>query len=145
MYFMFMVYFKQIKVTTDSKPMLVRLQKTCLPHDKLCTSKTAVWWVGFDGDTPVAFCVLSPSRKWADTAYLARSGVIPAYRGKGLQKRMITIREKYAKRKNFTWVISDTTANPPSSNSLIKRGYQLFEPSSPWAWVHSLYWRKRIK
>jgi len=140
-----MVYFKQIKLTTDSKPMLLRLQKICLPYDKPYVSTDSTWWVGLDGDKPVAFCVVSPSTRWKDTVYLSRSGVIPEYRGKGLQKRMITIREMYAKRKNYTWIITDTTANPQSSNSLIRRGYQLFEPSDPWAYVHSLYWRKRIK
>jgi GNAT superfamily N-acetyltransferase len=144
MYFIEMVYFKQIKLTTDSKPMLLRLQKLCLPYDKAYCSAGGVWWVGFEGDNAVAFCVVAPSKRWLDTAYLARAGVIASHRGKGLQKRMITLRERYAKRNKFKWVITDTTDNPPSSNSLIKRGYQLFDPSEPWGYSKTLYWRKKL-
>jgi ribosomal protein S18 acetylase RimI-like enzyme len=140
-----MVYFKKVKFNAGSKPLLLSLQKICLPYDKPYVSADSAWWVGYDNKKPVAFCVISQSTRWQDTAYLSRSGVIPEYRGNGLQKRMITIREMYAKRKNYTWIISDTTSNPQSSNSLIRRGYQLFDPSDPWAYAHSLYWRKRIK
>ena len=31
-----------------------------------------------------------------------------------------------------------------SANNFIRRGYRLFEPVLPWAWPHSLYWRKEL-
>ena len=49
-----------------------------------------------------------------------------------------------AKRLGMNWLITDTTDNPPSANSLIACGFKLFEPSKPWANKQSLYWRKRI-
>ncbi|MCP1850452.1 hypothetical protein ACVIWU_002388 [Bradyrhizobium sp. USDA 4509] len=30
------------------------------------------------------------------------------------------------------------------ANDFIRRGYRLFEPVSPWAWQHTLYWRKEL-
>ncbi|OKO82743.1 hypothetical protein AC628_03695 [Bradyrhizobium sp. NAS96.2] len=31
-----------------------------------------------------------------------------------------------------------------SANNFIRLGYRLFEPVSPWAWHHTLYWRKEL-
>lgn len=125
------------------KATLERLQKICLPYDKPYFSP-GWYWIGYDGDKPVAFCVASPSLRWTDTVYLARAGVIPDYRGMGLQKRMIAMRERLARRKGYVWSVTDTTNNPASSNSLISKGYRLFDPSKPWAYGYSLYWRKKL-
>lgn len=42
-------------------------------------------------------------------------------------------------------MISDTTDNFPSANSLISKGYKLYAPSKPWAYEITLYWRKKLK
>lgn len=31
-----------------------------------------------------------------------------------------------------------------SANNFIRQGYRLFQPASPWAWQHTLYWRKQL-
>ena len=31
-----------------------------------------------------------------------------------------------------------------SANDFIRQGYRLFEPVSPWAWQHTLYWRREL-
>ena len=61
-----------------------------------------------------------------------------------ITEKTISIREKFAKKLGYNWVVTDTTDNIPSSNSLISKGYKLFEPSNPWAHDNSLYWRKKI-
>ncbi len=76
--------------------------------------------------------------------YLCRSGVVPEHRGKGLQKRLIRVRETYARNMAMNWVISDTTCNPPSANSLIACGFKLYEPAQPWGNRSTIYWRKRL-
>jgi phage terminase large subunit len=43
--------------------------------------------------------------------------------------------------------LQDHTAdsiNVASANNFIRAGYRLYQPKSPWAWPHSLYWRKRM-
>jgi GNAT superfamily N-acetyltransferase len=122
---------------------LIRLQRVCLPHD-IPYDKNGWYWLGFDGDEPIAFCAMAQSRRWCDTVYLARAGVLESHRGLGLQKRMISIRESFARRRGYNWVVTDTTDNPASANSLISKGYRLFTPSAPWAYNSSLYWRKRL-
>ena len=81
-----------------------------------------------DNNQAVAFGILEPSQQWLDTVYLSRAGVLPAWRGQGLQRRLIALRERLARRQGFVWMISDTTDNVPSSNNLIKAGYKLIAP-----------------
>jgi len=141
-----MVKFKKIKkLTVGLRQELETLQRACLPEDTPVFPENGVWWVGLDGSQAVAFCLIEPSCQWLDTAYLARSGVLKAWRGQGLQKKMIGIRERYAKKAGYRWMISDTTDNPPSANSLMSRGYRIFDPSKPWGMNATLYWRKRIR
>lgn len=141
-----MIKFKRVKkLTPNIRQVLETLQFACLPEDTPVFPEDGVWWVGHDGSQAVAFCLIEPSCQWLDTAYLARSGVLKAWRGRGLQKKMITIREKYARSVGYRWMISDTTGNPPSSNSLIAKGYRIFDPSAPWGMDCTIYWRKRLK
>lgn len=139
-----MVKFRRIALTPHSAKLLRAIQKTCLPYDKPYLEKNGWYWVGFWNQTPVAFCVLAPSIRWADCVYLARSGVVAEFRGYGLQKKMITLREKLARKQGYKWVVTDTSENPPSANSLISRGYRLYEPSRPWGLSNAIYWRKKL-
>jgi GNAT superfamily N-acetyltransferase len=138
------VSFKQVTLTKEVKPLLHKMQKTCLPSDRVYFPSNGTYWIGYEADKPVAFCITAPSVSWADTVYLGRSGVMPSHRGHGLQKRMISIRERWARRKGYVWCITDTADNPASANSLISRGYRMFEPSKPWGLNCSVYWRKKL-
>tara|TARA_B100001094_G_C17536787_1_gene487233 strand:+ start:115 stop:543 length:429 start_codon:yes stop_codon:yes gene_type:complete len=142
-----MIEIKKVKIDTKIKIQLINMQKVCLPEDKPIRptkEKANWWWVGRELEQPVCFASLKQSSQWCDTVYLARSGVLPKWRGQGLQKKMITIREKFARKLGYNWVITDTTDNLPSSNSLISKGYKMFYPSNPWGYSNSLYWRKEL-
>lgn len=141
-----MIKFKRLnKLKENDKQLLTTMQLHCLPDDDPYFPKNGQWWVGREKGQAVAFCLIIPSAQWSDTAYLARSGVMPAWRGKGLQKRMITIRERFAKKQGYRWMVTDTTANEASANSLISRGYKLYTPKRPWGYEVTLYWRKRLR
>jgi GNAT superfamily N-acetyltransferase len=124
--------------------LLQYLQLQILPHDIPQDVHVGYWWVAYDKDLPVAFALLMPSVQWSDTGYLSRSGVLSSYRGKGLQKRLVRVRERKAKKLGWKWLISDTNLNPPSSNNLITCGYRIFQPSSPWGFETAIYWRKAL-
>lgn len=102
------------------------------------------WWVVYDHKKePVAFAQLRLSAQWSDTGYLARSGVIPWHRGRGLQRRLIRVREHKARGLGLVGMVTDTSpSNFASSNNMIRAGYELFEPSQPWSVPHALYWKK---
>ena len=58
--------------------------------------------------------------------------------------RLIRERECKAKRLGWSWLVTDTSNNIASSNSLIKAGYKLYRPTFPWGFAHRLYWREQI-
>ena len=142
-----MKYHIRLVDATQPKWMAVlnKLQKRCLPHDILYAPLLGWWHVVFTDDMePVAFSGLVPSKRWSDTVYLCRAGVIPDHRGRGLQKRLIQIRLKKAKALGMNWAVTDTYDNPASTNSLIACGFRLFDPTTPWGDTHTLHWRCKI-
>jgi len=120
------------------------LQAAILPLDAPHSMTVGAWWVALDDGLPVAFAGIVPSQRWNDCSYLCRAGVLESHRGRGIQKRLIVIREKHAKADGMNWLVTDTTNNPASSNSLISCGFRLFIPSRPWGPEKALYWRKRV-
>lgn len=109
------------------------------------------WWLVWDADVPrlyqpqpIAFCGLTEALATPHTGYLKRAGVLKDYRGQGLQRKLITVRERKARKLGLKTMLTDTTDNPPSSNSLIKAGYKIFEPAYRWAFPHSIYWKKDL-
>lgn len=120
------------------------LQAVTLPYDRPYNTAVGKWWVLYDGEIPAAFAGISPSARWQDTMYLCRSGVLSEYRGRGMQKRLIRVRLNYARKLGMRWVISDVRDNFPSCNSLISCGFRLYEPSQPWAFKGSMYFRVRV-
>jgi GNAT superfamily N-acetyltransferase len=110
------------------------------------------WWLVYDKAAwampyvAIAFCGLTecPAPTAPGYGYLKRAGVLKAYRGQGLQRKLITVRERKARKLGLTTMLTDTTDNPPSANSLIRAGYKIFEPEHRWAFKHSIYWRKDL-
>ena len=137
-----------IRRIDTSKPkniaLLEYLQLEILPSDTPADTSIGYWWVAYDNNDPVAFCAMTHSGRWADTIYLSRAGVMEKNRGKGIQKKLIRVRERQAKKFGMNWLISDTYDNPASSNSLIRCGFNLYTPSKPYAANGTLYFRKKL-
>jgi GNAT superfamily N-acetyltransferase len=103
------------------------------------------WWIIYDGKNPVAFCGMIPTTEDGRLAgYFIRAGVVEKARGKGLQTKLIKVRESKAKKQGIKLIITDTTANPYSSNNLIKAGFLMFNPKKPWGYDSTLYWKKEL-
>ena len=102
------------------------------------------WWLVFAGQEPIAFAGLIPSTLYARCGYYIRVGVLPAHRGRGLQARLTRVLERRARRLGWSRIVSDTTDNVASANNFIRAGYRLFDPETPWAFPHSLYWSKDL-
>ena len=125
-----------------NKELLIQMHRTCFNLPLPYTD--GQWWIAYDGMNPVGFCAVIPSFQWQKTGYLLRSGVMPDYRGRGLQKRFIKLRIKYAKEQGWDWLVTDTRYNPASVNSLISCGFKLYKPSTPWSFKDALYWRRKV-
>lgn len=126
-------------------PMLRLLHAATFPEDDEPDWETGTWWLVFDECHAVAFAGLTPSQQFSDCAYLVRAGVLAAWRGRGLQRRLLRVRERHARAAGYNWLVTATYNNLPSSNSLIAAGYRLYEPSRPWLAKGALYWRKQLK
>lgn len=109
-------------------------------------SDKGAWWLMFaSGETtPVAFAGIVPSTYGPGFAYHKRAGVVQAHRGSGLQRRLIHLRERWARKHKFHTIVTDTCETCASSNNLIRCGYTLFEPPVPWGLSGSLYFRKKL-
>jgi len=113
--------------------LLMFLQRQILPADSPYKPDRGHWWVAYaECGKPVAFAGLVRSLKWSDTGYLCRAGVLDGFTGHGLQKRLILARIKQARKLGWNWLITDTTNNPASSNSLINAGFKIYRPGQPW-------------
>lgn len=136
-----------IRRATGQDKLIRRLQKRILPSDiPLEPSADTAWWIAYDGEKAIGFASITrDSEPEGDFGHLSRSGVDKAYRGHGLQKRLIRSRLAYARRKGWPVVCSDTAWwNAPSSNSLIACGFKTFRPANPWMADGAIYWRKRM-
>jgi len=103
------------------------------------------WWLAFHGTEAVAFAGLVPSTHVCNAGYFCRVGVLSEHWGHQLQLRLMRALEARARVNGWCSIVSDTTENLWSANNFIRAGYYLFEPTHPWAWPRTLYWRKVIK
>jgi len=136
---------KRVDIRKESVQLrLAELQRICLPYDQPLDTNFGSWWIASQDGRDVGFAGLVRTVSWTDCGYLCRAGVIPSHRGQGLQKKFIYVRIRQAKALGWKWLVSDTTENPASANSLIRCGFKMFEPSKPWGFKNTLYWRKKL-
>ena len=100
------------------------------------------WLAVDDGGNPLGFC--SACEIGEGYVFLSRAGLLPAARGLGLQRRMITTRLAWARRQGavaaITYVVYE---NEASLVNLLRCGFRFYRPVSRWAGdVH--YLRKEL-
>lgn len=139
----------RIRAVGDSpsqQALLAWLQLEALPYDTPADTTRGHWWVAYEGDHPAGFAGLYESSSDVGTGYLCRAGVLPAFRGRGLQRKLIATRERKAKSLGLTALCTDTIpGNPASSNNLIACGFRMYTPAYDWAGPDACYWRKTLK
>jgi GNAT superfamily N-acetyltransferase len=99
------------------------------------------WWIAKIGKTPVGFAGASIIN--AKRVFLCKCGVAPEWRGLGLQRKFIRIREWWARQQNAREIITYTICNNiPSANNLISCGYKMYQNKR--LREDCLSWRKKI-
>ncbi len=102
------------------------------------------WWLAYQNNIPIAYAGLQiiPINK---ITVLYRSGIKTRFRGRGLQKRLIRVRETAARRLGYETMLTYThLSNFASNNSLISLNYKLYDPQWPWVGNEFIYWRKQL-
>lgn len=107
-----------------------------------------VWWLLYWEKKAIGFCGVHLSRYYAKTAYLCRVAVFYSHSGRQLQRKLIRVRERWARAQGMDWMVTDTgTPNYASSNSMIACGYKLWNPPRETRWAFypkPLYWHKKL-
>jgi RimJ/RimL family protein N-acetyltransferase len=134
---------RRVNLNQKSQEDLEWLDRLSFPGDTPYPKKGAEWWIAYDEKTCIGFAGIK--NVGHDTAFLCRVGVIKAYRGQGLQKKMVRVRERWARSRGFHYIITYTSAyNLKSANSLIQCGYRLYNPQNPYGMENALYFRKNL-
>jgi GNAT superfamily N-acetyltransferase len=121
------------------------LDHRCFPHDTRVRTDRDLWWLAYDGKRVVGY---ASAKVWeSDNAlYLARAGVLPEARRRGIQRRRIRARVQYARRLGLALLYTYTVPwNTASANNLAACGFRLWRPVKPWGGKHCLYYYRRIK
>lgn len=128
---------------------IAHLHEACFPTCDVYGGDTpdTMWWLVYFGDEDcvAAFAGLRTCAV-EKRGYLCRAGVLPAHRGAGLQLKLIKTRITAARAAGMRSVVTDTVpGNYHSANNLIRAGFTLFNPATPWAGLeHSLFWRLEL-
>ena len=102
------------------------------------------WWIAEDSEGPCGFAA-AVVVEGSDQCYLALAGVSARARGQGLQRRLIRVREAWARGRCCGECITYTaTWNHASANNLIRCGYRLYEPEDRWGFGDALYWLRLL-
>lgn len=116
------------------------LEKRIFPHDiPTETPDRLYWWLVFHKDEVVGYAALDC--RGGTRGFLAKCGVLPRWRGYGIQKRLIQARERYARRLGLLRVTTYARHdNFASLNSLARLSYKMYRPKD--YNNHWVYWRK---
>lgn len=131
---------------TTSLETIDALDAICFPGEPLPAEMrcAAAWWIISDAEGPVAYAG-AQTVDGASALFLCRAGVLPRGAGRGLQRRLIRARLRWARRLGVRVAITYTVpSNPRSSNNLIRTGWSLYEPDYAWAGRGQIYWRHDV-
>lgn len=133
---------------TDDLDLVAELDGQAFPEAPLTRSELAraAWWVVWHPDGyPVAYagargCETIPA------VFLSRCAVMADWRGLGLQKRLLRVRERWARSLEGIEAIVTYTApdNTHSMNNLIRAGFVTDRHTGPYCGSGFVYWRKDL-
>ena len=107
-------------------------QQVFEPSDIPTKLSESRWFVAWEGGVPLGFAGIT---FWGNgKAFLSLAGVLAEHRGRGIQKRLIQARLRYAKKWKVHQVVTYTVVNNPESmRSLIRCGMLPYTPKTKWA------------
>ena len=125
-----MVDFRPAETPADLA-LIGRMDAECFPLDAPPVIACARWFIGWNRSQPAAYCAWKPvDHDGAAAGFHYRAGVLPVYRGHGLQRRMIRLREEHMRAAHFAVAVTYTDADAAASmRNLIAEGYRPYAPT----------------
>ena len=126
---------------------VMALDEICFPGDDRVNPAGALWWIVWQGKTPVAYAGLRLCQdpRNLGLAFLNRAGVVPGHRGRGLQKRLIRARIAAARQLAVNELVTYVmTYNVASINSLVSSGFRFYCPATKWGGTSAVYLCKAL-
>lgn len=136
----------RIQQSTDFAA-IQKLDKRIFPtDDPLEQNPNGTYWLLHHSGRKVGFCALHPLKYEPNICFMARSGILAAHHGRGLQRRMINVRLRHAQAEGFSHALTYAWIhNPPSISNLLKTGFRIYEPANAYAGEDMLYFIKDIR
>lgn len=131
----------------EAQKTLRHFRDTLFPNDDPVDTTRGLWWVIEEPTEGLLAGFAGMHLRHQGNpleAYLCLAGVLPEYRGLGLQRHLIRARLRKARALGLMRVVTDTYNNPASVNSLIACGFRSYMPDVPWKEDGAAYWEHTL-
>jgi ribosomal protein S18 acetylase RimI-like enzyme len=117
--------------SSEDEALIARLDATCFPIDTPAVFVGARWLIGWEGDAPACYCAWKTvDHDGGPAGFHYRGGVLPEWRGHGLQRQMLRLRETEMRAAGLTRAVTYTDADGAASmRNLIAQGYRPYAPT----------------
>lgn len=140
--------------SAEGEHRILLMDRLCFPADDPPSIAGAAWFVGWVGETAAAYCAWKAAdHDGVAVGFHYRGGVLPEYRGHGLQRQMLRLRESRMRAAGLTAAVTYTDADGAASMcNLIAEGYRPYAPTPTttlsglgrYGRVGSVHWRKTL-
>lgn len=139
-----MIRVERIEPDDDRFPLVETLDRLLLPEAP--PRPDTEWWIAWDTEAHELAGYAGAVWLSGSIYFLSRAGVARAYRGKGLQKRLIRARVAAGRKAGATMIVTYTLPhNAASSNNLIACGFRTYNPFSAYGGGDAIYWFHKAK
>jgi ribosomal protein S18 acetylase RimI-like enzyme len=139
---------------SQDEQQISRMDLVCFPVDTPAVISGSRWLIGWDGSRPAAYCGWQiVEHDGVPVGFHYRGGVLPGYRGHGLQRQMLRLREAEMRDRGLTTAVTYTDADGAASmRNLIAEGYRPYVPTPTTTLsglgrlgrVGFVHWQKRL-
>jgi GNAT superfamily N-acetyltransferase len=117
-------------ISREDAALIAQMDVVCFPIDTPATFAGAHWSIGWDGEKPAAYCAWKMVEHDQPVGLHYRGGVMPDWRGRGLQRQMLRLREAEMREQGLRKAVTYTDADGAASmRNLIAEGYRPYVPT----------------
>ena len=134
------------RATSDDIEAIEAADRVCFPLDKAYFFAWVknVSWVAHDNGEMVGYISAHPLRRgvW----FFSRVGVMPSHRGRGLQRKLMSVLEKHGRANGWKFIVTYTVGiNGWSTRNILASGYRTYEPRKSYVGWDVVHLRKKLQ